>query len=418
MQTTNPTTKWVMLGLSYVVLIACFIPYIGWSVSLLDILDEFQLSNAQAGLLGSITALVGGLILPFAGVIGDRVGIKKIILIGIVAALVGQLMFAWAPDYTLLMLGRAISGLGVGLLFVGPYTMAINWFERERKSGIALGVMFTSDGIGSYLSLYAFAIVLTAFGWRTGSVIGGVFLAVVFVIAAIFLKDAPKDDSTAVAASQVDDSGRSTISWLFSRNVLVAALFFIGEWGIFAIVAVWMPTILIEEAGWDPTLAGLLASLYVIFGIIPSILFGLISDRMNRRKALIVAAGAVMTVSMALLTVCLAGGNYALVAVLLPVVGLGVYTGMPVALALAADSVPAGKAGAVNGFVLGIGFIVGGFVYPYVMGAVKDSTGEYTAGFIAMVVATLLLNFIIPLFGKDTRRNTASAEANAEAVTA
>ena len=409
MQSTNPSTKWVMLGLSYLVLIACFIPYIGWSVSLLDILDEFTLTNAQAGLLGSITALIGGLILPFAGVIGDRVGIKKIILIGIIAALVGQLMFAWAPDYTLLMLGRAISGLGVGLLFVGPYTMAINWFERERKSGIALGVMFTSDGIGSYLSLYAFAIVLTAFGWRTGSVIGGVFLAVVFVIAAVFLKDAPVDEPA--AAVEADDSGRSTLSWLFSRNVLVASLFFIGEWGIFAIVAVWMPTILIEEAGWDPTLAGLLASLYVIFGIIPSILFGLISDRMNRRKSLIVAAGAVMTVSMALLTIFLASGSYALVALLLPVVGLGVYTGMPVALALAADSVPAGKAGAVNGFVLGIGFIVGGFVYPYVMGAVKDATSEYTSGFIAMVVATLLLNFIIPMFGKDTRRSTANAAA-------
>lgn len=400
-----------MLGLSYLVLIACFIPYIGWSVSLLDILAEFELSNAQAGLLGSITALVGGLILPFAGVIGDRVGIKKIILIGIIASLVGQLMFAWAPDYTLLMLGRAISGLGVGLLFVGPYTMAINWFERERKSGIALGVMFTSDGIGSYLSLYAFAIVLTAFGWRTGSVVGGAFLVVVFIIAAIFLKDAPKDETASAVDAQSDDSGRSTVSWLFSRNVIMAALFFIGEWGIFAIVAVWMPTILIDDAGWDPTLAGLLSSLYVLLGVIPSILFGLISDRMNRRKRLIVAAGAVMTLALAGLTVALAGGNYTLVAVLLPVVGLGVYTGMPVALALAADSVPAGKAGAVNGFVLGIGFIVGGFVYPYVMGLVKDATGEFTTGFIAMVVATLLLNFLVPMFGKDTRRNTANVEA-------
>lgn len=403
-----------MLGLSYLVLIACFIPYIGWSVSLLDILDEFQLTSAQAGLLGSITALVGGLILPFAGVVGDRIGIKKIILIGIIASVVGQLLFAWAPDYALLMIGRAISGLGVGLLFVGPYTMAINWFERERKSGIALGVMFTSDGIGSYLSLYAFAIVLTAYGWRTGSIIGGVFLAIVFLVSAVFLKDAPAPE---LAASQAggEASNRSTVSWLFSRNVLIAALFFIGEWGIFAIVAVWMPTILIEDAGWDPTLAGLLASLYVIFGIIPSILFGLISDRMNRRRVLIVSAGAVMTVSMALLTVSLANGNYALVAVMLPIVGLGVYTGMPVALALAADSVPVNKTGAVNGFVLGIGFIVGGFVYPYVMGLVKDATGEYTAGFVAMIFATLLLNFLIPIFGKDTRRNSAvEAETAAE----
>lgn len=404
MQTTSPTTKWVMLGLSYLVLIACFVPYIGWSISLLDISEEFSLSATQAGLLGSITALVGGLILPFAGVIGDRIGIKKIILIGIVAALVGQLVFAWAPDYGLLMVGRAISGLGVGLLFVGPYTMAINWFERERRSGIALGIMFTSDGIGTAFALYAFAIVLVAYGWRTGSTIGGVLLAVVFVIAAIFLKDAPRDAHADDALPEEAVDTRSTARWLFSRNVLVAAAFFIGEWGIFAVVAVWMPTILIEKAGWDPALAGLFASLYVLVGMVPSIVFGLISDKLGRRKALIVTAGLAMTLFMGALTASLAAGNYALVALCLPLVGLGVYTGMPLALALAAESVPARMTGAVNGFVLGIGFILGGFVYPYAIGAVKDATGDYTIGFVAMTVATCVLNLIVALFAKDVRR--------------
>ena len=403
MHSTKPTTKWAMLGLSYLVLIACFIPYIGWSVSLLDISAEFDLSAAQAGLLGSITALVGGLVLPFAGIIGDRWGIKRIILVGIAAAIVGQLLFAWAPDYTLLMLGRAISGIGVGLLFVGPYTMAVNWFERERRSGIALGVMFTSDGIGTAFALYVFALLLVAVGWRTGSAIGGGLLAVVFLIAALFLKDAPRDDATGVAEEE-DASGRSLASWLFSRNVLIAAAFFIGEWGIFAVVAVWMPTILIEGAGWDPALAGLFSSLYVLIGMITSIVFGLVSDRMGRRKGLIVAAGLAMTVFLGALTLSLAAGDYVLVALFLPLVGLGVYTGMPLALALAAESVPTRMIGAVNGFVLGIGFIVGGFVYPYLLGVVKDATGDYTIGFVAMVVATFVLNFLCALFAKDVRR--------------
>lgn len=403
MTKTSPATKWVMLSLSYLVLIACFIPYIGWTPSLIEISDELSLSASQAGLLASITALVGGVILPFAGVIGDKIGIKKIILVGLVAAIVGQFVFAAAPDYGLLMLGRAISGLGVGLLFVGPYTMAINWFERERKSGIALGVMFTTDGIGSVFALYLFAIVLVAFGWRTGSTIGGVFLIAVLIIAALFLKDAPRAQSNEVA-QDTDASGRSAISWLFSRNVLVAAAFFIGEWGIFAVVAVWMPTILIEEAGWSTTAAGFFASCYVLAGVATSIIFGLISDSLGKRKNLILLAGLAMTLFMGALTVSIASGNYVFAAICLPLVGLGVYTGMPLALALATESVPARMAGAVNGFVLGIGFIVGGFVYPYVMGMVKDSTGDFVLGFIGMVVATALLNLCVPFFAKDVRR--------------
>ena len=414
MHTTTPTTKWVMLALSYLVLIACFIPYIGWSVSLLDISEEFALSATQAGLLGSITALVGGLVLPFAGAIGDRWGIKRIIIIGIIASIAGQLLFAWAPDYTLLMCGRALSGLGVGLLFVGPYTMAVNWFERERKSGIALGVMFTSDGIGTAFALYVFAIVLVMFGWRTGSVIGAGLLVVILVVAMLFLRDAPKDPSepSAAASAGTDaESARSVLSALLSRNVLVAAAFFVGEWGIFAVVAVWMPTILIEGAGWDAALAGLFSSLYVLVGMIPSIVFGLVSDRLGRRKALIVAAGLAMTIFMAALTASLASGNYVLVAVCLPLVGLGVYTGMPLALALAAESVPTKMIGTVSGFVLGIGFIVGGFVYPYFIGVVKDATGDYTLGFVVMTIATLVLNLGGALFAKDVRRT-------AEVVTA
>lgn len=408
MNKTRPTTKWVMLSLSYLVLIACFIPYIGWTPSLIDISEELSLTASEAGLLASITALVGGLILPFAGVIGDRIGTKKIILLGLVAAIIGQFVFAMAPDYGVLMLGRAISGLGVGLLFVGPYTMAVNWFESERKNGIALGVMFTSDGIGSVVSLYLFAIVLVAFGWRTGSNIGGVLLIVVLLIAALFLKDVPPRKA-GDPAEEEDTSGRSTVSWLFSRNVLVAAAFFIGEWGIFAVVAVWMPTILIEDAGWSVTAAGFFASCYVLAGIATSIIFGLISDSLGKRKNLILLAGLSMTLFMGALTVSIAADNYVFAAICLPLVGLGVYTGMPLALALASESVPVRMAGAVNGFVLGIGFIVGGFVYPYVMGLVKDATGDFVLGFVGMVVATALLNLGCAFFAKDVRRTQTSA---------
>lgn len=395
-----------MLATSYLVLIACFIPYIGWTPNLLEISQELSLNFTEAGLLGSITALVGGVILPFAGFIGDRWGVKKIIIVGLIAAIAGQFMFAWAPDYLSLMLSRSLSGVGVGLLFVGPYTMAVNWFERERKSGVALGTMFTSDGVGTAFALYGFSIVTVALGWRSGSIVGGLVLLVVLIIAAVVLRDAPDDADNEVGAATAAP-GKSTI-WgaVTRRNVLTAAAFFVGEWGIFAVVASWMPTILIENAGWSTSSAGLFSSLYVVVGMITSISFGLISDRLGRRRNLIVLAGASMTVFMAALTTAIAADNYVLVAVCLPLVGLSVYMGMPLALALAAESVPPTRAGTVNGFVLGIGFIVGGFVYPFFIGYVRDSTGDYVLGFIAMTVATLVLTFLCQLCSKDVRRSS------------
>ena len=400
---TNSRTKWLMLALSYIVLLVCFIPYIGWTIKLIEIQEEFNLTSAQAGLLASITALVGGLTLPFAGVIGDRWGTKKIILLGLAVSVVGQLAFAYAGIYSVAMLGRALCGLGVGLLFVGPYTMAVNWFEREQQNGIALGIMFTSDGVGTAFALYLFALVLTAYGWRNGSVIRTVLLAITLVIAALFLKDAPTEAEHHYDTFQEShhEHVEGTLTALRHRNVFVASAFFIGEWGIFAVVAVWMPTILIENAGWAPETAGLFSSLYVVIGMITAITFGLISDRLGHRKRLIVFAGAAMAISMAGLTFSLINGNYTAVAIWLPIVGLGVYTGMPLALALATESVPSNANGAANGLILGVGFIVGGFVYPYAIGLVKDSTGDYNVGFIAMTIATLVLNFGCALIASD-----------------
>lgn len=416
MTTRSGSTKWRMLGLSYLALIATFIPYIGWTPKIPEIIDELSISYTEAGLLGSVTALVGGLVLPFGGLLVDRWGAKNIILLGLVAVIIGQFGFAYAPEYSWMIVARALTGLGVGLLFVGPYTMAVHWFEQSGKNGVALGTMFTSDGVGTVISLYLFALVLTAWGWRNGSAIGGIALIAVFVIVALFLKNEPGHSPQRTTEHKPALSLKESLRPIADRNVLVAAAFFIGEWGLYALVASWMPTVLIEDAGWEPALAGLLSSLYVLAGVVTSIYFGLLSDKLGERKKIVVLAGFSMTVFVAALTIAMAAGNYTLVAICLPLIGLGVYTGMPVSLALATESAGSQHAGVVNGFILGIGFIFGGFVYPYILGYIKDTTGEFVVGFIGVTVATFLLCFIVALFGRD-RKHTEPTSAQEAANT-
>jgi len=395
--------KWLMLWLSYLALIACFIPYIGYSTQVTQIMEETSISYAATGLLASVTALVGGLVLPFVGVLVDRWGARNIILLGLAISALGQIMFAYVPSFAWLVVSRAIIGLGVGLLFVGPYSMAAQWFERSKSVGSALGVMFTSDGIGTVFALYLFALVLSALGWRDGSAAGGYFLIAVLILAYFLLKDPPhiRQGGNASASSADAYSLSSYLKVIGNRNVIMASAFFIGEWGLYSVIAYWVPTILIEDAGWSEGVAGFLASLYVLIGIIPSVVFGLMSDKMGRRRPFILLAGLWMTLTLIVLTLGLAAESYALVAWMMPLVGLGVYTGMPVALASAVESVGSKYVATANGFILGIGFLVGGFVYPYVMGFIKDVTGAYTIGFVGIIIVTFVLNFLFALMGKD-----------------
>ena len=91
---------------------------------------------------------------------------------------------------------------------------------------------------------------------------------------------------------------------------------------------------------------------------------------------------------------------------MLPISGLFAYGGLPLAYCLAADSVGISLAATANGFIMGVGFIVGGVVYPLVLGYVKDATSLYTVGFIAAAASLLLLNVIAVLAARDVKTIT------------
>jgi sugar phosphate permease len=113
------------------------------------------------------------------------------------------------------------------------------------------------------------------------------------------------------------------------------------------------------------------------------------------------------------MTMFLATGNYVMVALLVPVIGMGVYAGESLTLAEAIESVVPNFAGVVNGITLGVPWIVSGFAYPYLLGAVKDSTGSFVQGFVVLIVATVALGAISPLFIRET---APVAVANSDAL--
>ncbi|GAA1395040.1 MFS transporter [Pseudonocardia kongjuensis] len=396
--------RWVILAVSYVVVVGLALPYYGWAPGLLSIVEDLGIDYAQAGALSSVTALAGGIALILGGAVVVRTGPKKIILLALLLAVAGQVLFAWADTYTVAMLARAISGVAVGLMAVGPFTMAISWFIESRQAGTATGVMISSDGAGFVLGLVLFGAVLAAVGWRAGLLWQAGYLAVLFVLALLFLKDpaAARQDGTTTAAE--GSAGRAVLLAARTRNVLLGMAFYVGMWGVFSIVASWLPTVLMEGAGWSESLAGLFASLPAVFGVLTAVTFGVMSDRFaGRRRLYILLTGLASTAAAALLAVGISAGAYTLVAVALPLIGLAGYGGMALVLSRANESVPPAHIAASNGLVLGSGFLIGGIVYPLVLGAIRDATGSFGTGFVVLAIATLVLCAAVQLLGRSER---------------
>ncbi|QNJ94806.1 MFS transporter [Mycolicibacterium fluoranthenivorans] len=399
-------SRWTNLFVAYLALVGAFLPYVGWSPSLGAISEELGLSYSQAGGISSITGLVAGVMIMIGGVVASQWGSKNVIMAGLAAGVTGQAVFAMADDgFELIVVARVLAGVSVGFLWVATYTMAVSWFRDGKKTGRALGVMLSGDGMGALLSLFVFSTVLAAFGWRMGLTVQAVCMGAVLVVVLFVSKNAPvaggQELHTVPAELVVGVSAERTYRSLLNRNVLSALLFWIGGVGLFAAISSWMPSILVEEAGMSESLAGFLTALFSIAGSAAALSVPILAERLGSTKRIIAVGGFLTAGSIAAMTLFLSTGNYVMVVVLVPLVGIGVYASESLSLAEAIESVHPKSAGVVNGITLGVPWIVSGFAYPYLLGAVKDATGSFVQGFVMLTVATIVLCAITPFFIKE-----------------
>lgn len=405
-------TRWTNLGAAYLALVATFIPYVGWSPALSTIVDDLGLTYSQAGTLSSATGLVAGLALLAGGILIRRWGSKPIVMAGLATGLVGQLIFIAAESYPTVLTGRLVSGLAVGFLFVGTFTLAVEWFQEDRQAGRALGIMMTGDGVGSLVIFAGLALLLTAFGWRAGLAIQGGVLLAVLVVTAFIAKDVPAVpcEHTRDKPPPSESGVGSALRLIRERNVALAIAYWVGGVGLFALIASWMPTVLAEESGWSASTAGFATSLFAVVGMVAALSAASIAARVGGKKRLILMAGTLAALAVGTLTLGLATDNYLLAAICIPIAGLGIYAGEPIALAEAVESVSPADAGVVNGLVIGVPWIVSGFAYPYVMGAVKDATGSFTGGFAVLTAATVVFCVVSPIFIREPHPEDAEVE--------
>ncbi|MGB3013968.1 MAG: MFS transporter, partial [Candidatus Nanopelagicales bacterium] len=95
------------------------------SVALPTISTQFQASAEQLAWIVNATPMVSAAFILFAGAWSDRVGRKRMLLIGIVIFLVSALLSGMTNSVEILILLRALTGLGSALAM--PSAMALTF---------------------------------------------------------------------------------------------------------------------------------------------------------------------------------------------------------------------------------------------------------------------------------------------------
>ncbi|MCA1008163.1 MFS transporter [Rhodococcus hoagii] len=123
---------------------------------------------------------IAGALVPM-GALGDRIGRRRLLLLG--AALFGaaSILAAWAPNAEALIAARAVLGLAGATLMPSTLSLARVMFDDDRRRTLAVSVIMAAFSVGTALGPLASGLLLNYFWW------GSVFLMAVPVTVLLLL---------------------------------------------------------------------------------------------------------------------------------------------------------------------------------------------------------------------------------------
>ena len=182
--------RWLILGVLVVGLIAIVIDNTVLNVALKTIASPAAKGGIDASqselewAINSYTLVFAGLLFTF-GVIGDRIGRKRVLMAGLILFGLGSLFSAYSHSPDQLIAARAVMGLGGAAVMPQTLSIIANVFEPGERAR-AIGIWTSAVGIGVAIGPVLGGVLLTHFWW------GSVFLinvpvTVIGVVASLFL---------------------------------------------------------------------------------------------------------------------------------------------------------------------------------------------------------------------------------------
>ncbi len=161
------------------------------NVAFPDILADFDISRAEASWIVTSYNIFYGSLLLVSGKVADQLGRRRMFLWGLLVFGLGSSIAAFAPGLGVLVVGRAVQGIGGAMIAPASLGLLLAAFPMERRTQvIAMWGGIGALGIASGPSLGALAISLT--DWRAAFWINLPIIAVMIVVGRRVLTESPR----------------------------------------------------------------------------------------------------------------------------------------------------------------------------------------------------------------------------------
>lgn len=278
------------------------------------ITDDLNISNTQIGFALTGMWLAYGIAQFPSGVLADRYGEKRIIVVAVGGTLVASLLVALAPLFAVFVVCVVLLGAVAGL----HYSVATTLLSRTYdEMGTAVGIHAMGAPLAGLTAPVAAAWVGVNYGWRPAVALAAAIALPVFVL---FVWRVRPTEPRRPGEPMREQFNLGTITELLTRPSIVFTLG-LAVTATFVVNGLisFLPTFLVEHRSYTPTRAGAVFSAYFVVRGGVQIGIGSISDRFGRDFAL---AGCMLASAAGLVLLVVGPGTIA-VAIGILLIGLG-----------------------------------------------------------------------------------------------
>ncbi|MZQ96588.1 MAG: MFS transporter [Acidaminobacter sp.] len=375
-----------------------------------ELQETFGIGAAQFATIGSMYFYAYFIMQIPSGILADKIGPRKTAMWFSILAAVGSVIFGLAPTLEMAYLGRFIVGIGVSVIFICLIKIQSRWFY-SRNFALMIGFVGLAANTGALMAQTPLVYATGVLGWRTTFVALGIMMLFFAGLTKAFVKDDPtemglpgmdelegrpsakSDVKVLPALKSVLSNPRTWTVSIVNIGMYVGYIVLLGQFGV---------PYLMESYGLERVQAANMIIAAVAGSAVGAMVIGYVSDRIKRRKPVLVVLSVVSLIGWLLFVYV--GIPVAILPVFLFLHGFAI-TNFTMTWTIANEVNDRRLSGIATGVVNCIGF-AGAAIVPVFMGRILDTYSAtpqvgYDKAFLILIVV-VTISVLASFFATET----------------
>ncbi len=189
--------------------------------------QEFNLRAEEFATLGAFSLLAYSVLQIPLGIIVDKIGVKKTVLVSILLCISGSYLFATAQKFWVAQFSRVLIGAGSASAFMCSLKIIADHFPPGKR-GLLMGATLTLGTIGALISGKAIIYIMDNSSWRHVLLASAFLGIIIFVLAFIFISHEKETSKIRLNHHPFPVVIKNVIAIFKNKNILIYAVLAIG----------------------------------------------------------------------------------------------------------------------------------------------------------------------------------------------